>query len=69
MQENGKWTTNQMIAFFCNKYSRVVNLSTIYESLSNKFQHLDEEDSFLLSDFREHRRGSWPDLDAAVYDW
>lgn len=69
IQENGKWTTNQMLDFFYEKYHRVLNQSTISESLSDTFKHLDEEDRPVNPDAKRQRTSYWPDLEAAVFDW
>lgn len=69
MQENGKWTTNQMVDFFYKKYDRVLDQSTISRSLSDTFKHLDGEDRPLHPDSKKQRTSYWPDLDAAVFDW
>lgn len=69
IQEHGKYTLNQMVDFFEKKYDRVLNYSTISDSLSDTFKHLDETDYAIHPDFKKKRTSYWPDLDAAVFDW
>ena len=69
IEENVDATTKQMAEFFFQRYGRVLSQSTISESLSNKFKHLDEEDHPLHPEFKKRRKSYWPDLDAAVFDW
>ena len=69
MQESGNWTISKMVEFYHKKYGRILGKSTISESLSDRFKHLDEEDQLLHPDSKIQRTGYWPDLDAAVFDW
>ena len=69
IRENGKWTTPQLVEFFNNKYDRVLTQSTISESLSEKFKHLDGQEHPLRPDSKKRRESKWPDLDAALFEW
>ena len=69
IREYGKWTLNQMVDFFEKKYDRVLNNSTISDSLSDTFKHLDETEHPIHPDFKKKRKSYWPDLEAAVFDW
>ena len=69
IQETGKWSISQIVEFYHKKYHRILSQSTISGSLSDKFKHLDEEDQPLHPDSKVQRKGYWPDLDAAVFDW
>lgn len=69
VQENGDWSTKEMVDFFYKKYDRVLDQSTISKSLSDRFKHLDEKDHPLHPDSKKQRKSYWPDLDAAVFAW
>ena len=58
-----------MVEFFNDKYGRVLTQSTISESLSDKFKHLDNQDHPLRPDSKKRRESKWPDLDAALFEW
>ena len=55
--------------FFQEKYGRVLPRSTMNDTLSAKFDYLDEEDHPLRSELKRHRAPQWPDLEVAVFDW
>lgn len=69
MREHGKWTTDQMVQFFDKKYNRVLSQSTISESLSDTFEHLDEQDDLMNPEVKKGRLSRWLDLEAALFDW
>lgn len=69
VQENGKWTHQEMINFFERKYDRVLHKSTISESLSNSFRHLDDGTYPVHPESMRRRDSKWPDLEDALFDW
>ena len=69
MQENGKWSNREMNDFFQEKYGRVLPRSTMNDTLSAKFEYLEEEEHPLRSELKRHRAPQWPDLEVAVFDW
>lgn len=69
MRENGKWSTIQMNEFFQEKYGRVLPQSTMTDTLSSKFDYLEEEDHPLRSELKRRRAPHWPELEVAVFDW
>ena len=68
IQKNGTWSISEMIDFFYKKYDRVLNKSSISESLSDRFSHLDKEFKPNPDSKRRHE-SKWPDLEAALFDW
>ena len=68
IQKNGTWSTSEMIDFFYKKYGRALNKSSISESLSNRFSHLDK-DWAPKPDSKRRHESKWPDLEAALFDW
>ncbi len=58
-----------MIEFFNKKYNRILNQSTISESLSDSFRYLDGGDLSPRSDAWKQGEVTWPVLEAALFDW
>ena len=69
IQRNGKWSLKEMIDFFNDKYHRVLHKSTISESLSDTFKHLDEQYHPSHPDSKRRHESKWPDLEAVLFDW
>ena len=69
IQKNGTWSTSEMIDFFYKKHDRVLNKSSISESLSNRFKHLDKEDYAPNPYSKRRHESKWSDLEAALFDW
>ena len=69
IQKNGTWSTSELIDFFYKKYERVLHKSSISESLSDRFNHLDKEDYVAKPDSKKRFEPKWLDLEAALFDW
>ena len=69
IQKNGAWSISEMIDFFYKRHNRTLNKSTISESLSDRFSHLDKEDYALNPDSKRRCESKWSDLEAALFDW
>ena len=69
IQNNGRWSLNEIVDFFYMKYDRDLNKSSISEILSDKFSHLDKEDYALNPDSKRRNEFKWSDLEAALFDW
>ena len=68
IQKNGTWSISEMIDFFYKKHDRVLSKSSISESLSDRFSHLDKQYATHPDSKRKHD-SRWPDLEAALFDW
>ena len=68
IQKNGTWSLSEMIDFFYKKHGRVLTKSSISESLSDRFSHLDKDYEPNPDSKRKHD-SRWPDLEAALFDW
>ena len=69
VQKNGTWSISELIDFFYKKYERVLSKSSISESLSDRFSHLDKEDCAENPDSKRRHKPKWLDLEAALFDW
>ena len=68
IQKNGTWSLSELIGFFYKKYERILSKSSISESLSDRFSHLDK-DYEPNPDSKRRHESKWPDLEAALFDW
>lgn len=69
MQKNNKWSMKEMIEFFDKNYDRVLSKSVISDILSDKFNHLDDEDHPPEPETKRRYGAKWPDLEAALFEW
>lgn len=62
-------TQKQLQAWFETEFQRLLTQPTISESLSNKFNYLDEAQSETLDSQQRNRPPQWPVLETALFQW
>jgi hypothetical protein len=65
-QQNPKPTQKQCIQWFFDEYNHKVSQSTVSESLSKTFEHLDENSN---STSIRIRGGNWPEIEKILWEW
>jgi len=69
-QDNPKTPQRLVKQWFEATFGRVVNQSTISDSLSSKYSHLDLEDGLQKpGTWRREKHAKWPELEVALIDW
>jgi hypothetical protein len=67
-RQTPKPTQKQCIDWFQGEYNHRLSQSTVSESLSTAFAHLDDPSTFLPTALRQ-RTGHWPDLEKVLWEW
>ena len=65
---NGRPPHKELRRWFQEKFGHTPSQSTISESLSARFVHLDTQIT-AQSEHKRQRNASWPELEAALFDW
>lgn len=62
-------TQKQLQAWFETEYQRLLTQPTISESLSSKFNYLDDPTNEPNTTQQRNRPSQWPELEKALFEW